>query len=141
MVGRDRVDCFGGRDLLFDADIVIGYGMIIDRVPFGSPSTFVQVMRAAPDAPDSVLEWPVFITDAGATLDSFGSSVPLVVADTRVAPQDLPARLRARVTGHYDDPAATGCRRPQAEWPEITDEQAVAMCRMQLVVTRIEPID
>jgi hypothetical protein len=54
-------------------------------------------------------------------------------------PSFKPTRLGSvLVTGHYDDPASTDCRRPAGdEWPEITDEQVMQWCRGTFIVTSI----
>jgi hypothetical protein len=135
-----RIGCFGGRDLTFDADVVIASGTIIDVVPFETPATFRHVRELSPEG-DLESMWPVVLVDPGAQVGTPTTWLPLMVADDSLIPWELysEARLHARVTGHLDDAAATGCLRPVTGWPELTDEDAVRVCRSAFVVTRIEP--
>ncbi len=138
-----RIGCFGGRDLVFDADVVIASGTIIDMVPFETPTTFRPVRRPTFDG-DPETEWPVVLVDTGSTVGTPATWLPLVVADGSVLPWQLDGSsspLRARITGHVDDGAAPACLRPQTGWPELTDEDAVLVCRSTFVVTRIEPLE
>ncbi len=70
-----RIACFGGRDLVLDADVVIATGMIVDRVPFETPATFRQVRRPSPEG-DYETTWPVLIVDPGSTVDDPGDLAP-----------------------------------------------------------------
>jgi hypothetical protein len=142
MVGQDRVDCFGGRDLVFDADIVVAAGTIVDGVAFDVPAIFWPVKRPSSDWADPATTWPVYLVDAGATDVAPGATLDLSVADPSLVPEDLRSRLHARVTGHVDDPAAVACRPPPAGFigSEATEEHAVLMCRAAFVVTSIEPL-
>jgi hypothetical protein len=137
-----RIACFGSRDLVLDADVVIAAGTIIDRVPFETPATLRQVRRPSPEG-DYETTWPVVIVDPGSSVGTPATWLPLVVADGNAIPWQLgrTSRLHARFTGHVDDTAASACLRPSTGWPELTDEQAVLVCRSTFVVTRIEPLD
>jgi hypothetical protein len=137
-----RIACFGGRDLVLDADVAIAAGTIIDRVPFETPATFRQVRRPSPEG-DYETTWPVVIVDPGSSVGTPAPWLPLVVADGNVIPWQLDqaSRVHARLTGHVDDTAASACLRPTTGWPELTDERAVLVCRSTFVVTRIEPLD
>jgi hypothetical protein len=141
MEPRLRIACFGNRDHVVEADVVIASGMIIDMVPFDTPATFRQVRRPSPEG-DYETEWPVLVLDPGSTIDTPATWLPLVVADGTEVPWELDERqrMRARLTGHVDDTAASACLRPSTGWPELTDEQAVLVCRSTFVVTRIEPL-
>jgi hypothetical protein len=138
-----RIGCFDGRDLVFDADVVIASGTIIDMVPFQTPTTFRPVRRPTFDG-DPETEWPVVLVDTGSTVGTPATWLPLVVADGNVIPWQLDGSsspLRARITGHVDDGAAPACLRPRTGWPELTDEDAVLLCRSTFVVTRMEPLE
>jgi hypothetical protein len=142
-----RLECFAGRDLTFEANLVVAEGTwadptYLDGLEVETPGMFAQVGQVAgPD--DWQGTWPVFLTDPIPTLASSSNALPLRVADASVVPADLRARLHARVTAHVDDPSAAQCRPADPGWGRtpLSDEEAVLLCRGQFVVTRIEPLD
>jgi hypothetical protein len=140
-----RLACYGSTTLSFPAVVVpMGLGSI-DSIPFQVPPRFWQ---ASPPE-----YGPLFLVDWGADFD-VKTSLALCVADpslgipvnfrgnwvqgARPPPSPLPMG-GAVVTGHFDDPASADCRRPESvEWPEITDEQAMMLCRGRFIVTAFQ---
>jgi hypothetical protein len=128
---RERLECFGGRDLTFEAWIPFSeYG---GTCPFGSPY-------------DWMLCWNRWLAsgpgDSSVTLN-YGLA-PNARLDRGLDPTSWGAHVR--VTGHFDDPRASQC--PERDWDEVplegwasqTRADFVNDCRTQFIVTRMRRI-
>jgi hypothetical protein len=62
----------------------------------------------------------------------------VVHPDSGVTPGDYDG-MTVQVTGHYDDPAAQGCRITDDYSNEVTPAEAIDTCRATFVVTRMVP--
>jgi hypothetical protein len=102
----------------------------------------VRVACAGGQAGGSATDW--LLDRGGRWLEIEQGSRTLKARIDPARPIDLPCGAtpdgKYRVTGHYDDPAATGCT-PAAGMPAGTDRLvAVYRCRTSFVATRVEPL-
>ncbi len=138
-----RIACYGSTTLDLGAVVLPGGGEI-DEVPFQVPARFEQV--------DDPKYGRLFLVDIGTDFE-FETSLPLYVADPSmhlpvffrgsdvdgVSPPPLPLTGGASITGHFDDPASAECRAPAGnEWPDVTDADAIQLCRGMFIVTAVE---
>jgi hypothetical protein len=116
--------CFGGSEIEVDGVVTVA-------------CTGGQAATASAD-------W--LLHRVGRWLDIKQGSRSLRAAVDPDRPIDLPCATRNagtyRVTGHFDDPAATSCTSPEAGLPEGTDPRvAVYRCRTSFVATSVVPLE
>jgi len=143
---KARIDCYGSGTLVLGPAVILpAVGIEIDGVPIEVPGRFEQV-----NDPKYGL---LFLVDDGMDFD-VQTSLPLYVADpsmhlivsrgSEVGTSPAPGLEagRASITGHFDDPASAQCRRPAGnDWIDVTDEDAILLCRGMFIVTSIETLD
>ena len=131
MTERERLECYGGRELTFEA--WIPYSEYGGTCPFGAPYAWIRCWNywLASDLGPS----PGFL--------NFGWAPG---ARDRRGVNEGSGGAHVRVTGHFDDPAAARCPepgwdgRPLAGWSIRTKAQFVDDCRKQFIVTRMRRI-
>jgi hypothetical protein len=114
--------CFGGSEIQVDGTVSVA-------CPRGQAGA-------------STADW--LLDGSGRWLDIVQDDRTLRARIDPARPIDLPCAAtpagQFRVTGHYDDPAATGCT-PAADMPAGTDRLvAVYLCRTSFVATGVEPL-
>ena len=127
----ERLSCYGGRELTFEAWIPHSeYG---GTCPFGSPY-------------DWMLCWNYWLaTGPGQSPGYLNYGLhPDARLDKGLDPASWGAHVR--VTGHFDDPAAAQCPEPGWDgpplegWDSQTRADFVDDCRKQFIVTRMRRI-
>ena len=129
---RERLDCYGGRKLIFDAWIPHSeYGGVC---PFGKPYTWLMCedywLASGPGPSPGYL--------------NYGLAPKARLADG-LGPGSWGAHVR--VAGHFDDPAASRCPEPGWDgavpdgWERRTKAQFVNECQRRFVVTRMRLIE
>lgn len=120
-----RLSCFGGSTITFDATVSkpiqdCGVGPRVSPTWFCFPGVFLAVPNAAPDS------------GLGA-LDAYWSPA------SGLTPKSFPPGKTVRITGHFDDPAASSCRVtsvPKGQSPE-PHAAPVLGCRETFIVTAV----
>jgi hypothetical protein len=123
--GALAADCFGDTGISFRAWLTVGGGC-----GGYAPGIFEPSWLASPFASFGLI-WLPYENDYGGCC----SGVPHPDLGKRPEPQQW-----VRVTGHYDDPAATTCTyRIDESYPYIatTSAQLVQQCRALFVVTEV----
>jgi hypothetical protein len=127
----DALECYGDVELMFDAFWGGGPGGAIDcpqvDPAWFSCSAFIEI---------SPLQDEAAMILAATTGDLMFGHVA-VHPDAELG-MDQFAQGNARLTGHFDDPAAQGCHYLNPG-PDLTDDEAVYGCRHTFVVTVMEP--
>lgn len=122
---RARLACFRGSSLSFDATISkpildCGVGPRVEPAWFCLPGVFVTVPDASPDSGFQALD--VYWDPASG-----------------LTPKSFPVARTVRITGHFDDPAASSCRVtsvPKGQSPEPPGD-VVLGCREAFIVTAV----
>jgi hypothetical protein len=120
-----RLSCFGGSTITFDATVLkpiqdCGVGPRVSPMWFCFPGVFLAVPNAAPDSGLDPLA-AYWSPASGLTSKSF------------------PSEKTVRITGHFDDPAASSCRVtsvPKGQSPE-PPAAVVLGCREAFIVTAV----
>ena len=146
-----RLACFGRSSLTFQATAV---ATTADCVPVQVEPAWLwcppTAFLASPGTADfGIRSGLVARADRSGPTDdmrlAFAGNVPTL--DVSMAPTTgvdraafVPGAI-VRVTGHFDDPAAAGCRLVAAQpgWQLPTPERVVRTCREAFVVTALQP--
>ena len=120
-----RLSCFGGSPITVDATVLkpiqdCGVGPRVSPTWFCFPGVFLAVPNAAPDSG----------LDA---LDAYWSPA------SGLTPKSFPSGKTIRVTGHFDDPAASSCHLasvPKGQSPE-PPAAVVLGCRETFIITAV----
>lgn len=127
----DALECYGDAELTFDAAWTGGPGGAIDCPPV-EPEWFSCQSSVMITRPEGVAAVVLAATTGPNDLAMWVAVHP----DSEIV-RDQPWQGDARITGHFDDPAAQTCRYV-VDSPDLPVSEAIDTCRHTFVVTALE---